>query len=240
MALRCSDSPGGATHFGSGWRANRTACSASERKPLVIDQRDAVRAGRRPPCGRTPARRRAASACPGGARAARRSRRRVANAAGPAPPGGASSASARARVRTRRAAERRRAASTATRTRTGAIVSRVGERHRGAGRAVRGGDARRRPRGRARGRRPSRDGAGSGGRAMTRRLEQPRVGVVHRPGAAERGEVGRPLRARRGCPSPRATAPSTSAPAATASSPPTSSIATWPSAVAAGRRRRGA
>ena len=36
MPLRCSDVPGRATHFGSGLRAHSTACSASERKPLVI------------------------------------------------------------------------------------------------------------------------------------------------------------------------------------------------------------
>ena len=28
---RCSDLPGGATHFGSGWRLYSSACSASER-----------------------------------------------------------------------------------------------------------------------------------------------------------------------------------------------------------------
>ena len=36
VPLRCSDVPGRATHFGSGWRANRIACSASERNALLI------------------------------------------------------------------------------------------------------------------------------------------------------------------------------------------------------------
>ena len=36
VALRCSDSPGGATHFGSGLRANSTACSASVRNALAM------------------------------------------------------------------------------------------------------------------------------------------------------------------------------------------------------------
>ena len=52
VALRCSDSPGGATHFGSGWRAKRTACSASERKPLEITSATpSARAAA--PCGRS-------------------------------------------------------------------------------------------------------------------------------------------------------------------------------------------
>ena len=76
MPSRCSDCPGGATHFGSGWAANSAACSALRAKRAVDDQPDAVFAPPRPPSGRTPARRRDASACPAGARAAPCTRRR--------------------------------------------------------------------------------------------------------------------------------------------------------------------
>jgi hypothetical protein len=57
VALRCSDSPGGATRLGSGWRANRTACSASERKPLPSParaHRDAPAAELEPALDRDP------------------------------------------------------------------------------------------------------------------------------------------------------------------------------------------
>ena len=69
--------PGGATHFGSGLAANSARLLG-----VAAEAADDDRARRRPPrapppSGRTPAPRRAASACPGGRRAGRCSRRRV-------------------------------------------------------------------------------------------------------------------------------------------------------------------
>ena len=49
MAQRCSEWPGGATHFGSGWAAKSAACSASERKPELTIRSAPPRSGRRHP-----------------------------------------------------------------------------------------------------------------------------------------------------------------------------------------------
>ena len=221
--LRCSDCPGGATHFGSGWRANSTACSASVRNPLR--DRSATPSARAAAAMRSNAARRpGASACPAGTRAARHSRRRSRTppvrcrpaARAPPPPGPHATCVRRAR--------RRR--STATRIRTGANVSAVGERDRGPGRAVRA----RHPLGRspaerevrvllqmARIRRPSISG-GSNSRGYDSRIARAPPSAAR---SAARWAASR-------VPNPRANAPSTSPPRATAISPPTSSTATCP------------
>ena len=78
--------PGGATHFGFGLAANRRACSASERKALVIDRDTPVARSRPRPSGRRRRPRPGASACPGGRRAGRHTRRRSRQPACPTAP----------------------------------------------------------------------------------------------------------------------------------------------------------
>ena len=98
-------------------------------------QRDAVARARRPPCGRTPARRRGASACPGGGRAGRRSRRRARTRPARRRPAAPARPPRRARIRTASPRDLDAAlhgdADAHRRDRRA-----VGERHRGAGRAV--------------------------------------------------------------------------------------------------------
>lgn len=102
MPSRCSDVPGRATHFGSGWAANSAACSALERNALVISSAT--------PSARAAAARRSKAAATSG-----RMGLPCRCASGPAywpersPPAegsvtGASSATARAAVATRRPA----------------------------------------------------------------------------------------------------------------------------------------
>ena len=124
MPRRCSDRPGGATHFGSGWRANSTACSAFERKPLTTTSETPSR--RAAACMRSKA---AATSgriglpwrCSSGPRYSPGPADQSATSAG-----GASSASARAPARTRSRAPTSIASRTSTRTRTGANVSSSG------------------------------------------------------------------------------------------------------------------
>ena len=188
---RCSERPGGATHFG--WGANRTACSASQRKPLTtIRATPSARAARS--IRSTPGRRRVASACPGASPAGRRSRRRPP----PALRGGASFASAFASIGADRRASPVRTSKrsrTVTRTRTGERVH-VRKRNPRVRRPVGVRDALRRgaPEREVRGLgEVARAGASAVGED---RLEQPRVGIVHRPRAGQRREVRRPLRPR--------------------------------------------
>ena len=192
MPRRCSDRPGGATQRGSGWRANRTACSASERKPLVMMRSIAVRAR-----GALHAVEGAGDVRPHALALAGRERAGVAAAR-------AGELGGRRELRLGGGFDPRRAPCVA-----GADLEDVAdghadadrrerravrERHVDAARAVRARDALRRGA-------PEREVLGLAHVLRARpcavgehRLEEARVRVVHRPGARERSEVGRALR----------------------------------------------
>ena len=215
---------------GRGARAKRAACSAFERKPLVMSSATPVGARRRAPSGRTPARRRGASACPGGAPAGRGTRPPPRRAP-PSVAGGASSASARAEPATRRPSTsigslhgRPRSARARTSRGRGTRSRRVRAPLRRAVVQRRRAPARGRRRRQVPRVRPPAD---------DRRLEQPPVRVVHRPRARERREVRRALLRRLLVDAARERRPRTSPPTRTASSAPTSSTAP-------GRARRAA
>ena len=218
---RCSDLPGGATHFGSGWAANSSACSASLRKPLMTISAMPSRARGGGHAVERVRRRRGASACPAGRRAGRGTRRRRrSRQTGPAP-AGASSASARALTPAswcRPPASLVAGSRTVTRICVGRERVAVGKRRpstlRGAVARAPRPSAASRPSARYA---PTSRWRGFGAGRRSRRLEQARVGVAHRPRARERAEVGRALlapaladapgRPRRGTPRPRAPPP---------------------------------
>ena len=195
MAQRCSEWPGGATHFGSGWAAKSAACSASERKPETTSSEMPAALAAPRPSGRRPRPRRASCPRRRGRRAGRCSRRRWQRWARRrrASAGAAASASAEASTRvppapSTRAPTTALACSGAKETRSGNVepqavgVDAVGSASR----------ERRCPGpcqvdelvdvGRVR------DATGKG-----RRREQARQVVAHRPRRRDRRQVGGPL-----------------------------------------------
>ena len=187
MPRRCSDFPGGATHFGSGCAANRAACSASLRKAEVMSSAT--------PSARAAAAMRSKASATSGriglpwrwANGPRYSPA-VSGPASASVPGGTSSASAVAAFGTAALAPTAIASRTVTRDADRREPA-AGEGDADVVRAV------------ARGGRPGRvlaerevlgalEVAWVVDAAEDRRLEDARVGVVHGAGGGQRGQVG--------------------------------------------------